>query len=287
MSAKLLKNMNHDPNRNSLSNYSVDHLLSACPVSMVKIKDLHCFENHPFSIGPDESLAELTESIKANGVINPILVWKTEIDDGTEKLTILSGHRRSRASELAGKKEIPAYVLTDIDVDTATVIMAHSNIQRENIKPSEKAKSYTMAYAAIKHQGTKDGSGSSLKQLQETMGGSPSQIQRYMSLTRLCPEAMEMVDNGKIRLTKAFELAKLPYEEQKGRLEGTIPLKKSDGELRFTIKNANIQNVFPDGTSKKEAQETLIGFLSQKSILDSLKHFIEDPNKQTKGGEIL
>lgn len=276
MSDKLLKNMDHDSNRNLLGRYSVDHLLSECPVSMVAIKDLQDFENHPFSVGSDESLAELTESIKDTGVINPIIIREIENDDGTKKRIILSGHRRSRASELAGKEEIPAYVLTDIDDDKATVIMAHSNIQRENIKPSEKARSYAMAYEAIKHQGSKDGSGSSLKQLQETMGGSPSQIQRYMSLTKLCPEAMELTDNSKICLAKAFELAKLSQEEQKKRLEGLIPQKKQDSELKFTIKNADIQNVFPKGMNRKDARNTLVGFLSQETISDSLKKYIEN-----------
>lgn len=179
---------------------------------------IDAYPNHPFKIVDDEEMIELSESIADNGLLLPVLVRAKE--DG--RYEMISGHRRLRASELAGKSIIQA-VVCDYDDDMAAIVMVESNIhQRENILPSEKAFAYKMLYNAMKHQGkrtdlTSDPLGQKFarEELAEKIGESQTQIQRYISLTKLVPELLEYMDEGKIALRPGVELSYLDEDCQR------------------------------------------------------------------------
>ena len=183
-------------------------------IELNKIKE---FKNHPFKVKYDEQMEKLVESIKENGVLNPILV--REVGDKT--FEIISGHRRKRAVELANMQEIPCIVrkLTD---DEAIVLMVDSNLQREEILPSEKAFAYKMKMEAMKRQGQRtdltsaplvEKLGANEKMKEET-GESREQIRRYIRLTNLIPEILQMVDDKKIAFRPAVEISYLTEDEQ-------------------------------------------------------------------------
>ncbi len=191
----------------------------------IPLSQLHDFPNHPFKVRDDEKMEETVESVKAYGVLVPAIVRQRP--DG--EYEIVSGHRRKRASELAGLSELPA-IVRDLDDDAATIIMVDSNLQRENILPSERAAAYKMKLEAIKRQGartdlTSDQLGQKLvgktsrELVAEKSPDSPTQIQRYIRLTELQPELQEMVDTGKIAMTPAVELSYLKPKEQELLLE--------------------------------------------------------------------
>ena len=189
----------------------------------IPLAQLHDFPNHPFKVRDDEKMEETVESVKAYGVLVPAIVRQRP--DG--EYEIVSGHRRKRASELAGLSELPA-IVRDLDDDAATIIMVDSNLQRENILPSERAAAYKMKLEAIKRQGerrdlTSAQVGQKLKwaveRVAEDAGESRSQVQRYVRLTELQPELQEMVDSGKIAMTPAVELSFLKPKEQELLLE--------------------------------------------------------------------
>ena len=191
-------------------------------VVLIPLDQLKPFKNHPFKVRDDDELMQDTiDSIMAGGVINPILVRPTE--DG--KFEVVSGHRRFRASELAGKADIKA-IVREMDDDTAVITMVDSNLQRENISPMEKAQAYRMKLEALKHQGRRvdleDKSTSmqlaqklSVEKVADEAGTSKDQIRRYIRLTELRPELQQMVDDGTISLTPAVELSYLTHDEQK------------------------------------------------------------------------
>ena len=195
-------------------------------VVLIPLAQLKPFENHPFKVRDDDELMQETiDSIMAGGVINPILVRPTE--DG--KFEVVSGHRRFRASELAGKANIKA-IVREMDDDTAVITMVDSNLQREQISPMERAQAYRMKLEALKHQGKrvdltcdqvghKLDSVKSIQQIADDAGASKSQVQRYIRLTELRPELQQMVDDGTISLTPAVELSYLTKDEQKGFLD--------------------------------------------------------------------
>ena len=191
----------------------------------IPLSQLHDFPNHPFKVRDDEKMEETVESVKAYGVLVPAIVRQRP--DG--EYEIVSGHRRKRASELAGLSELPA-IVRDLDDDAATIIMVDSNLQRENILPSERAAAYKMKLEAIKRQGertdltcsqvgNKLAGQKSLQRIAEDAGESKSQVHRYIRLTELQPELQEMVDTGKIAMTPAVELSFLKPEEQELLLE--------------------------------------------------------------------
>ena len=191
----------------------------------IPLSQLHDFPNHPFKVRDDEKMQETVESVKAYGVLVPAIVRQRP--DG--EYEIVAGHRRKRASELAGLNELPA-IVRDLDDDAATIIMVDSNLQRENILPSERAQAYKMKLEAIKRQGerrdlTSDQVGQKLngktsrELVAEKSPDSPTQIQRYIRLTELQPELQEMVDSGKMAMTPAVELSYLKPEEQSLLLE--------------------------------------------------------------------
>ena len=191
----------------------------------IPLSKLHDFPNHPFKVRDDEKMEETVESVKAYGVLVPAIVRQRA--DG--EYEIVAGHRRKRASELAGLSELPA-IVRDLDDDAATIIMVDSNLQRENILPSERAQAYKMKLEAIKRQGerrdlTSDQLGQKLngktsrELVAEKSPDSPTQIQRYIRLTELQPELQEMVDSGKMAMTPAVELSYLKPKEQELLLE--------------------------------------------------------------------
>lgn len=174
----------------------------------VSLSELYPFKNHPFQVRDDEKMEETVESIRNYGVLNPGLV-RPRAEGGYE---VVAGHRRKRGCELAGKTTMPVLV-RDYTDDEAVVIMVDSNIQRENILPSEKAFAYRMKMEAMKHQGAK-GTGDTADLVGKEAGDSGRKVQRYIRLTELLPELLEMVDNGKIKFIPAVSLSYLTKEEQ-------------------------------------------------------------------------
>lgn len=183
----------------------------------IPLGELHPFPDHPFGVRDDESMAQTVESIREYGVLVPAIARPRE-DGGYE---IIAGHRRKHACELAGLTTMPV-IVRDIDRNTATIMMVDSNLQRENILPSERAKAYKMKLEAIKRQGKRHDLTStqpvqklSVEQVAEDAGTSREQIRRYVRLNELEPELMQLVDEGKIGMTPAVEISYLKPEEQK------------------------------------------------------------------------
>lgn len=184
------------------------------------LKDLHPFQNHPFKVVDDESMLETAESIRQHGVLVPAIA-RPRAEGGYE---LIAGHRRKRASELAGKETLPV-IVRDLDNDEATIIMVDSNIQRENILPSERAFAYKLKLEALKHQGkrtdlTSSQLGTKLSRkradqtLAEQMGESRNQVQRFIRLTELVNPILDMVDAKNMAFNPAVELSFLKPEEQ-------------------------------------------------------------------------
>ncbi len=187
-------------------------------VVRLPLTDLHTFPDHPFQVRDDEEMRETIQSVKEYGVIVPAIVRPRE-EGGYE---IVAGHRRKYACEQAGLDTMPV-LIRNLDRDAATIIMVDSNLQRENILPSERAKAYKMKLEAIKRQGarndlTSDQVGQkskwSIEQIAEQAGESKSQVQRYIRLNELSPELLQMVDEKKIAFNPAYELSFLKPEEQ-------------------------------------------------------------------------
>ena len=183
----------------------------------IPLGELHPFPDHPFGVRDDESMEQTVESIREYGVLIPAIARPRE-DGGYE---IIAGHRRKHACELAGLTTMPV-IVRDIDQNTATIMMVDSNLQRENILPSERAKAYKMKLDAIKRQGKRHDLTStqpvqklSVEQVAEEAGTSREQIRRYIRLNELEPELMQLVDEGKIGMTPAVEISYLKPDEQK------------------------------------------------------------------------
>ena len=265
------------------------------------LAQLHSFEGHPFKVLDDELMEQTVESVKMLGVVQPLIV-RSDPEGGYE---ILSGHRRLRAAELAGLETVPV-IVREMDDDAAIIFMVDSNLQRENILPSERAFSYKMKLEALKHQagrpspknysqlGNNFGRLSS-EEMAEELGTSKNQIFRYIRLTNLIPELLDMVDTKKIAFNPAVELSYLKPEEQKLFLEAmdyaqTSPslsqaqrLKKlsqeggctldamcevmneiKKGEFdHVTIKNDVLRKYFPKSYTPLQMQETIIKLLEQ------------------------
>lgn len=172
----------------------------------IDLNDLQDFKNHPFKVLDNNDMNILVESIKQNGVINPIIVRKYNT-----KYEILSGHRRSYASRIAGLKTIPA-IIKEINDDDATIAMVDSNLNREKILPSEKAFSYKMKFEALSHKGKKGVDTN--EEIGKLLGDSARQVQRYTRLTNLIPNLLDLVDDEKIKLIPAVELSYLSESNQ-------------------------------------------------------------------------
>lgn len=177
-------------------------------IIIAPLKDLYPFKEHPFRVVDDEKMQETTESIRQYGVLVPGIA-RPRMGGGYE---IIAGHRRKRGSELADKTEMPIIVRNYTD-DEATIIMVDSNIQREDILPSEKAKAYKMKYEAMKHQGKKAGM-NTLDKVGEAAGENAKKVQRYVWLSRLSDELLDMVDKKKIGFSQGVDISFLPEEAQ-------------------------------------------------------------------------
>ena len=190
-------------------------------VMMLPVSELHDFPGHPFQVRDDEEMEKLAESITQHGVLMPGLV-RPRAAGGYE---IVAGHRRKFASMKAGIREMPV-IVRDMDDDTAVILMVDSNVQRENVLPSEKARAYKMKLDAIKRKAgrpSKENSGQldqnffnpySVEKIAQDAGESTKQVQRYIRLNELIPELLEMVDGNEIKFNPAYELAFLRTEEQ-------------------------------------------------------------------------
>ena len=188
---------------------------------MLPVSELHDFPGHPFQVRDDEEMEKLAESITQHGVLMPGLV-RPRAAGGYE---IVAGHRRKFASMKAGIREMPV-IVRDMDDDTAVILMVDSNVQRENVLPSEKARAYKMKLDAIKRKAgrpSKENSGQldqnfcnpySVEKIAQDEGESTKQVQRYIRLNELIPELLEMVDGNEIKFNPAYELAFLRTEEQ-------------------------------------------------------------------------
>ena len=250
----------------------------------VPLKDLYEFQNHPFRVLDDEKMDETVASVKAQGIIVPGIV-RTRKEGGYE---IISGHRRKRAAELAGLKTMPVYIREYSD-EQATCLMVDTNIQREDILPSEKARAYRMKYDRIKSPGVK---GNSLDELGNAAGESGKTVQRYLWLSNLIDGLMELVDTRKIGMAQGIDLSFLQEKEQLWVLNAMNELKCSmsmaqsarikelskaselteiDIKLvltdskpkpkKFVLKAEKIAEFFPKDTSNEEIEKTIIGLL--------------------------
>ena len=265
----------------------------------IPLSELHPFKGHPFKVKDDEAMMETADSIKQYGVLVPAIA-RPDPEGGYE---LVAGHRRHRASELAEKETMPV-IVRDLDDDAATIIMVDSNLQRESLLPSERAFAYKMKLEAMKHQGDRvdltcsqvgnklEGKKSS-EILAEQVGQSKNQIFRYIRLTELIPELLDMVDEKKIALNPAYELSFLKKEEQVDLLdamdseqatpslsqaqrlkkysqEGHLTLdmmrvimgeeKKSDLD-RVTFTSDTLRKYFPKSYTPQRMQETIIKLL--------------------------
>ena len=190
----------------------------------IPIEKLRPFENHPYKVQDNEEMDALAESIKAHGVVSPIIV--RPLENTTDEYEIISGHRRVKASRKAGITEIPALIVS-LDRDAAAIVLVDSNLHREHILPSEKAFAYKMKAEALSHQGwrsdlTSCQVGAKLRtdeQIAADANDSARQIQRYIRLTNLIPEILQYVDEGRISFTPAVELSYLNEQEQYDLLE--------------------------------------------------------------------
>ncbi len=190
-------------------------------IKEILLGELHPFPDHPFGVRDDEAMEQTVDSIKEYGVLVPAIARPRE-DGGYE---IIAGHRRKHACEIAGLKTMPV-IVRDIDRNTATIVMVDSNLQRENILPSERAKAYKMKLEAIKRQGArtdltctqvghKSNGIKSIQKVADEAGESRTQVQRYIRLNELQPELQHLVDEGKIGMTPAVEISYLKPDEQK------------------------------------------------------------------------
>ena len=186
-------------------------------IKEIPLDELHPFPDHPFGVRDDEAMEQTVESIREYGVLVPAIARPRE-EGGYE---LIAGHRRKHACELAGIKTMPV-IVREIDRNAAVIIMGDSNLQRENILPSEKAKAYKMKLEAIKRQGARHDLTStqvaqklSVEKVAAEAGTSKDQIRRFIRLNELEPQLMQMVDEGKIGMTPAVEISYLKPDEQK------------------------------------------------------------------------
>lgn len=265
-------------------------------VQEIPLGELHPFRNHPFKVKDDAAMQDTVDSVREYGVLVPAIA-RPDPDGGYE---LIAGHRRHYASELAGKETMPV-IVRDLDDDAATIIMVDSNLQREELLPSERAFAYKMKLEALKHQGARTDLTSvqfgqklsARDQVAKAAGESAIQIQRFIRLTELIPELLDMVDERKIALNPAVELSHLKKEEQTLLLEAmdseqaTPSLsqaqrlkkfsqqkmlsldvmravmseeKKTDLD-RVTLKNETLRKYFPKSYTPKQMEDTIIKLL--------------------------
>ena len=267
---------------------------------VLKTKDLYPFPDNPFHVAEDETLSELAESIKEFGIVTPIITRPKEDGNGYE---VIAGQRRVRASELAGINTVPAFVLP-LDRDRAIITLVDSNLQRENILPSERAFAYKMKSEAMKRQGFRTDLTSSQvvtklrtdDKVAQGFGVGRMTVQRFIRLTELIPPILQMVDEGRIALTPAVELSFLKKDEQEnlfatmeseeatpslsqaqrmkqlsqsGRLDmdtifAIMTEKKGNQNETLKINTSKLKKYFPKNTTPKQMEETIIRLLERE-----------------------
>ena len=267
-------------------------------VQEIPLSELHPFEGHPFKVLDDDEMQKTVESVRDFGVLTPAIA-RPDPDGGYE---IISGHRRHRASELAGKETMPV-IVREMDDDAAIILMVDANLQRETILPSERAYAYKMKLDALKHQGERSdltsrqvvGKSETADLVGESSGDSGRQVQRYIRLTELSPELLDMVDTGQIKFNPAVELSYLAHEEQKDFLEamdyaqaapslsqaqrikkltqdGNCTLDamceimnemKKDELDKVTLKTSVLRKYFPKSYTNKQMEDKIIQLLEQ------------------------
>ena len=267
---------------------------------VLKTKDLYPFPDNPFHVVEDETLSELAESIKEFGIVTPIITRPKEDGNGYE---VIAGQRRVRASELAGINTVPAFVLP-LDRDRAIITLVDSNLQRENILPSERAFAYRMKSEAMKRQGFRTDLTSSQvvtklrtdDKVAQDFGVGRMTVQRFIRLTELIPPILQMVDEGKIALTPAVELSFLKKDEQEnlfatmeseeatpslsqaqrmkqlsqsGRLDmdtifAIMTEEKGNQKETLKINTSKLKKYFPKNTTPKQMEETIIKLLERE-----------------------
>ena len=267
---------------------------------VLKTKDLYPFPDNPFHVAEDETLSELAESIKEFGIVTPIITRPKEDGNGYE---VIAGQRRVRASELAGINTVPAFVLP-LDRDRAIITLVDSNLQRENILPSERAFAYKMKSEAMKRQGFRTDLTSSQvvtklrtdDKVAQGFGVGRMTVQRFIRLTELIPPILRMVDEGKIALTPAVELSFLKKDEQenlfatmeseeatpslsqaqrmkslsqRGRLDmfmifAIMTEEKGNQKETLKINTSKLKKYFPKNTTPKQMEETIIKLLERE-----------------------
>ncbi|NBH19210.1 ParB/RepB/Spo0J family partition protein [Clostridiaceae bacterium] len=262
------------------------------------LSELHPFEGHPFKVLDDDAMTETVESIKMVGITNPLIV-RPDPDGGYE---IISGHRRHHAAELAGLDAIPV-IVRELDDDAAVIMMVDSNLQRENILPSERAKAYKMKMDALRHQGQRTDLTSPQvaakfradDEVGKGAGVSGDTVRRFVRLTNLIPEVLDMVDEKKIAFNPAVELSYLKPEEQRNFLEamdyaqaapslsqaqrmkkksqedgctledmcGIMDEMKKDDLGQVSFKASDLQKFFPKSYTPKQMSDTILRLLEQ------------------------
>ena len=267
---------------------------------VLKTKDLYPFPDNPFHVAEDETLSELAESIKEFGIVTPIITRPKEDGNGYE---VIAGQRRVRASELAGINTVPAFVLP-LDRDRAIITLVDSNLQRENILPSERAFAYKMKSEAMKRQGFRTDLTSSQvvtklrtdDKVAQGFGVGRMTVQRFIRLTELIPPILRMVEEGKIALTPAVELSFLKKDEQEnlfatmeseeatpslsqaqrmkslsqsGRLDmdtifAIMTEEKGNQKETLKINTSKLKKYFPKNTTPKQMEETIIKLLERE-----------------------
>lgn len=254
----------------------------------VTLSELHTFKNHPFHVNDDKEMEELAESIREHGVLIPGIV-RPRAEGGYE---LIAGHRRKHGSELAGKTEMPV-IVRDYSDDEATIMMVDSNIQRETILPSEKAKAYALKYEVLKHQGKKSGK-STLDQVGEAAGENSKKVQRYIWLSRLSDQLLQMVDEKRLGLSQGVDLsflskksqqivadaiekskctvsmgqsAKLKEYEKKNELTSTVVRlileEKNVHKRKVTLKMDKLSQYFDDRYSSEEMEKIILHLLEE------------------------
>lgn len=267
------------------------------PTAMIPIANIHPFEGHPYQVRDDEEMAALTESIRDHGILSPLILRPLENTENEYEL--ISGHRRFRAAQTAGIKEVPAVVVS-VTREEAAIMLVDSNLHREHILPSEKAFAYKLKRDAMVHQGqTSPQLGEkqlTVEKIGADLGDSKNQVLRYIRLTSLHPNILQMVDTGKIALTPAVELSYLTPQQQSDLLEtmecedctpslsqaqqlkklsqsgvlnmdmifGLLRQPKANQAEKVSFAYSDLKRYFPKSFSPKDIQNEILKILEQR-----------------------
>ena len=262
-----------------------------CKSTAIPVEKLHPFEGHPYKVLDNEEMEMLTESVQNEGVLSPLIVRPLE---NTDEFEVISGHRRLHAAQRAGLSEVPALVY-EINREEAAIMLVDSNLHREHILPSEKAFAYKLKMEAMKHRGITCGQVGHKSRDTLSDDDSGRQVQRYIRLTHLIPELLQLVDDGKIALTPAVELSYLPEKAQTYLLEEmrrndctpslsqAIRMKKlyqtgslspenistimqeekANQQEKVSFKTGDLRKFFPKSYSAAQMQETILKLLTE------------------------